>query len=166
MHYNYLKKKQILKVGIEEAWEFFSNPENLSTITPPEMKFSIKSEPATNIYPGQIITYTVSPLLGIPIKWMTEITNVNAPYQFIDNQRIGPYDVWHHQHFFKEVPEGTLMTDLVYYSISPWHLGGIADKLFVRKQLNKIFDFRYQKIEELFNSKTETLVKADIRKTV
>lgn len=165
MHYNTLKKKQILKVGIQEAWEFFSNPQNLATITPKELNFSIKSAPATNIYPGQIITYTVSPIMGIPIKWMTEITQVEEPHHFIDNQRMGPYDVWHHQHFFKEVPEGTLMTDLIYYSISPWKLGAIADKLFVRRQLNKIFDYRYQIIEELLNSKAANSTK-QIKKTV
>lgn len=151
MHSNYLKKKQILKVGIEEAWDFFSNPLNLATITPEDMSFVVTSEPTDHIYQGQIITYKVSPILKIPINWMTEITHVQAPYKFVDNQLIGPYNLWHHQHHFKEVPEGTLMTDLVHYSISPLKLGRIADKLFVRAQLNKIFDYRYQKIEEIFN---------------
>lgn len=155
MHYNQLKRKQILKVGIQEAWDFFSNPKNLAELTPKEMTFEVTSEPAENIYQGQIITYKVSPILKIPINWMTEITHVEAPYKFVDHQLIGPYNIWHHQHHFKEIPEGTLMTDIVYYSISPWKLGGIADSLFVKGQLNKIFDFRYQKVEEIFNNKKE-----------
>jgi len=163
MHYNILKKKQILKVGIEEAWDFFSNPQNLAIITPNELNFNVTSEPSEKVYAGQIITYTVSPMLKIPIKWMTEITNVEPPYKFVDNQLIGPYSLWHHQHHFKAVPEGTLMTDIVYYSISPFKLGRIADALFVRSQLNKIFDFRYQRIEELFNTKSSS---KQIKKTV
>ena len=163
MHQNYLKKKQILKVGIEEAWDFFSNPKNLATITPEDMTFKVTSEPTDAIYQGQIITYKVSPVLKIPINWMTEISHVEAPYKFVDQQLVGPYKVWHHQHHFKEVSEGTLMTDLVYYSISPLFFGRIADHLFVRAQLNKIFDYRYQKIEELFNNKNSA---KQIKKTV
>ena len=165
MHYNYLKKEQILKVGIEEAWDFFSNPQNLAAITPKDLNFTVTSNLPDRVYAGQIITYTVSPILGIPMKWMTEITHVEPPYKFVDNQLLGPYNIWHHQHHFEEVPEGTLMTDLIYYSISPFKLGRLADSMFVRSQLNRIFDFRYQKIEELFNS--NVIASADlIRMTV
>ncbi len=151
MHYNYIRKKQIIKASITEAWDFFSNPNNLAALTPKSMNFLVTSEPIENIYEGQIITYKVSPILGIPMKWVTEITHVKPPFKFIDNQLIGPYKLWHHQHHFKPVPEGTLMTDIVYYSVSPFHLGGITDQLFIRKQLNNIFDYRHEHIEKLFN---------------
>lgn len=154
MHYNSLKTTQVLKVSVEEAWEFFSNPKNLATITPDEMRFLVTSEPEDHIYTGQIITYIVRPLLGIPMKWMTEIQSVEAPHRFVDSQLVGPYTLWHHQHNFEEIDEGTLMTDLVHYSISPWKFGRIADALFVRKQLEKVFDYRFQKVEELFNKKS------------
>ena len=155
MHYNSLERKQLIKVDIEEAWDFFSSPKNLLKITPKEMNFVITSDIPDKAYPGQIITYKVSPILGIPMKWMTEITNVDAPHRFVDNQLVGPYKLWHHQHFFESVSEGTLMTDLVHYSISPWLLGGITDALVVRRQLEKIFDYRYQMVEELFNQKSK-----------
>ncbi len=157
MHYNSLKRKQLIKVSIDEAWEFFSSPKNLTKITPKSMNFVITSEIPEKAYEGQIITYKVSPMLGIPMKWMTEITNVKAPYRFVDNQLIGPYKLWHHQHYFETVPEGTLMTDIVHYSISPFLLGGIADKLFVRRQLEQIFDFRYEQIEKMFNQKEKSV---------
>lgn len=151
MHYNKLERKQFIKVGIEKAWDFFSSPKNLQKITPEKMKFIITCDLPEKAYAGQIITYKVSPLLGIPINWMTEITNVEAPHKFVDNQLIGPYKLWHHQHHFETVPGGTMMTDIVHYSISPFLLGGIADKLFVRRQLEDIFDYRYEQIEQYFN---------------
>ena len=153
MHYNKLERKQLIKVDIEEAWDFFSSPLNLVKITPKEMNFIITCDLPEKAYAGQIITYKVSPILGIPINWMTEITSVQPPYRFVDNQLKGPYKLWHHQHYFEAVPEGTMMTDIVHYSISPWLLGGISDKLFVRKQLEDIFDYRFQQIETLFNKK-------------
>lgn len=156
MHFNVLQRKQLIKASIDETWDFFSSPINLSKITPKAMNFVITSDLPDKAYEGQIITYKVSPILGIPMKWMTEITNVEAPYRFVDNQLVGPYKVWHHQHYFESVPGGTMMTDIVHYSISPWLLGGIADALFVRKQLENIFNYRYEQIELMFNQKEKT----------
>ncbi len=153
MHYNKLIRKQTIPVNIEEAWEFFSSPKNLAQITPDEMDFKITSELPDEMYPGQIITYIVKPLLGIPMKWMTEITHVEKPHRFVDNQIVGPYKLWHHQHHFKDLGNNrTEMTDIVHYSIATWQLGGIADKIFVRQKLEEIFDYRFKKVEEIFNS--------------
>jgi ligand-binding SRPBCC domain-containing protein len=143
-------RKQVLKTNINECWDFFSNPKNLSVITPPEMNFVILTELPEEIYPGLIIQYKVSPLLSIRMDWVTEITQVNKPFFFIDEQRFGPYKFWHHQHIFKEVDGGIEMTDIVHYRI-PF---GIAGKVFgnwlVKKQLNKIFDYRTQKMFDIF----------------
>jgi len=155
MHYNKLIRKQIIPVGIQEAWEFFSNPANLAEITPDKMDFKITSDLPESMYEGAIITYVVKPLLGIPMKWMTEITKIEEPNLFIDCQLVGPYKVWHHQHHFKDLGDQTEMTDIVNYSVSPWPLGNIADKLFVHKQLQAIFDYRTEKIEELFNQQSQ-----------
>ncbi len=143
-------RKQVLKTNIKECWDFFSNPKNLSVITPPEMNFVILTELPEEIYPGLIIQYKVSPLLSIRMSWVTEITQVNKPFFFIDEQRFGPYKFWHHQHIFKEVDGEIEMTDTVHYRI-PF---GIAGKVFgnwlVEKQLNKIFDYRTQKMFDIF----------------
>jgi len=147
-----LKTVQVLPVTLEKAWDFFSSPANLATITPPHMGFNIISKHhGAKMYPGQIIEYTVKPLLGIPLYWMTEITHVEEGKYFVDEQRFGPYSLWHHQHHFREVPGGVEMTDIVHYKIPLWILGDIANALFVRKQLQGIFDYRYKKVEELFS---------------
>ena len=144
-----LKKIQFLPIKIEEAWKFFSSPDNLKKITPPALGFNIISEHTENeMYAGQLIEYTVKPLFGIPLYWMTEITNVERFKYFIDEQRYGPYSFWHHQHHFKEVKGGVEMTDIVHYKIPFWFFGDIANNLFVRKQLKKIFDYREQVVKD------------------
>ena len=146
-----LKTVQFLPVSLEKAWDFFSSPANLATITPSYMGFAIKSKHhGGKMYPGQIIEYTVKPVLGIPLYWMTEITHVAEGRYFIDEQRFGPYSMWHHQHHFREVEGGVEMTDIVHYKIPLGALGDIANALFVRRQLNGIFQYRYQKVEALF----------------
>ncbi|MEI6411331.1 MAG: SRPBCC family protein [Bacteroidota bacterium] len=124
----------------------------MKKITPEKMGFVVHSDPEflTNIYAGQIITYTVKPILGIPLFWMTEITHVEPGKFFVDEQRVGPYALWHHQHHFKEIPGGVEMTDLVHYRIPLGPLGDFAHWLFVRKQLKQIFDFRYETLEQFF----------------
>jgi ligand-binding SRPBCC domain-containing protein len=116
------------------------------------MQFKVTSDPdfRTKIYPGQVITYTVRPVLGIPLFWMTEITHVADKKFFVDEQRMGPYQLWHHQHHFKAVPGGVEMTDLVHYRVPLGILGDFANWLFIRKQLNGIFAFRWQWLEEKF----------------
>ena len=146
-----LHKTQFLPISIEKAWDFFSRPDNLQDITPPTMGFQIKGgKKGQDMYAGQIIEYTVKPVLGIPLYWMTEITHVKDMEYFVDEQRFGPYSLWHHQHHFKAVDNGVQMTDLVHYKIPFWFLGDIANALFVKKQLEAIFDFRFKKAEELF----------------
>jgi ligand-binding SRPBCC domain-containing protein len=104
------------------------------------------------MYPGQVIEYTVKPVLGIPLYWMTEITHVKEGEYFIDEQRYGPYSLWHHQHHFKEISGGVEMTDIVHYKVPFWFLGDIANTLFVKQQLKKIFDYRFKAINNRFGS--------------
>ncbi|MDQ6814322.1 MAG: SRPBCC family protein [Bacteroidota bacterium] len=146
-----LKAVQIIPVTLQQAWEFFSTPANLKDITPAHMGFVITSEHhGQEMYPGQVIEYTVKPVAGIPVYWMTEITHVAAGKYFVDEQRFGPYSLWHHQHHFKEVQGGVEMTDIVHYKIPYWFFGDIANSLFVGSQLKQIFDFRYKAVEKKF----------------
>lgn len=146
-----LKRSIVLPIDIEQAWDFFSSPKNLKVITPAYMGFDITSEGADQkIYPGMIISYKVRPILNIPMEWVTEITQVKDKSHFIDEQRIGPYTLWHHQHFFKEVEGGVECTDLVHYVVPLGPLGDIANALFVRKQLEGIFNYRTEVLEKLF----------------
>lgn len=147
-----LKRTQRLPIPLETAWDFFSSPANLKEITPAYMGFHIQSEAEfiKKMYPGQVITYTVSPLFGIPLFWMTEITHVREGEFFVDEQRVGPYALWHHQHHFKPIPGGVEMTDLVHYRLPLSVLGRLAHAIFVRRQLNTIFDYRYRVLENRF----------------
>lgn len=143
---------QRLPISMEEAWAFFSSPTNLQEITPARMGFHITSDRTRlgRMYPGQIITYIVRPVLGIPMFWMTEITHVREGEYFVDEQRSGPYRIWHHEHHFKAIEGGVEMTDLVHYQLPLGWLGDIAHLLFVRGQLREIFDFRKTVLEKRF----------------
>ena len=146
-----LKKVQLLPAGIDKAWDFFSNPINLQQITPGNMGFRVISKHhGDQLYAGQLIEYTIKPLFGIPLYWMTEITHVENKKYFVDEQRFGPYSLWHHQHHFNKVGAGVEMTDIVHYKIPFWFLGDIANSLLVKQQLNEIFDYRFKKIQEIF----------------
>ena len=146
-----LKRVQFIPVSLSIAWDFFSDPGNLAAITPPGMGFHIlSSHRPQRMYAGQLIEYRVSPVLGIPLYWMTEITHVSEGKYFIDEQRYGPYSLWHHQHHFREVDGGVEMTDIVHYKIPLGLLGRIANRLFVQKKLKVIFDYRFEKVRELF----------------
>ncbi|MEI2737716.1 MAG: SRPBCC family protein [Chitinophagaceae bacterium] len=148
-----IKTVQKIPVSLENAWDFFSNPANLQAITPDNMGFKVISKyHGPVMYAGQIIEYKVRPLLGIPIYWMTEITQVKYHEYFIDEQRFGPYKLWHHQHHFKEIPGGVEMTDIVHYKNPLWFLGKIANILFVKKKIAGIFEYRYKKVEEMFGA--------------
>ena len=147
---DYLIREQFLPMNIDEAWDFFSKPDNLKKITPPYMGFDITSEPADGeMYEGQIITYKVKPLLNIPLNWMTEITNVKKPYYFVDNQKKGPFSIWHHQHHFKEVEGGVIMKDIIYFAAPLGILGLPAEKLIVRKRVEEIFRYRFEVLKEM-----------------
>ena len=145
-----LKREQKLPVTIYEAWDFFSNPSNLLLITPPWLGFVIKSELPEKMYPGMIVTYTVTPFMNIPVNWVSEITHVDKPNLFVDEQRFGPYRMWHHEHLFRETPDGVAITDLVHYALPLGVLGRIAHELFVKRQLNEIFEFRKNYLEKKF----------------
>lgn len=145
-----LERVQKLPVSLQEAWEFFQNPGNLATITPDYMGFDILSEVPKEMYPGLFIHYKVSPLLGIKMNWTTEITHVNAPHYFVDEQRVGPYSIWHHEHHFKEIDGGVEMLDRVSYKIPFGIIGKLAHPLVVKSKLQEIFDYRIQKVEEIF----------------
>jgi ligand-binding SRPBCC domain-containing protein len=146
-----LKTVQKIPIPLNDAWDFFSSPANLKEITPTNLGFNIVSKHhGDKMYAGQIIEYKVSPVLGIPLYWMTEITHVQDKQFFVDEQRFGPYSMWHHQHHFKAVDGGVEMTDIVHYKLPFWFLGDIANTLFVQQQLQSIFDFRWKRVEELF----------------
>lgn len=146
-----IKEVQQMPVSLDEAWSFFSHPRNLAVMTPEYLNLKFTNELFGNeMYPGQVMTYKVKPLLGIPMFWMTEITHVRDREFFVDEQRFGPYALWHHQHHFREIPGGVEMTDLVHYKVPGWVLGDLANTLFIRKKLEEIFSFRRKKVEELF----------------
>jgi ligand-binding SRPBCC domain-containing protein len=145
-----LKTKQIIPTDLETCWDFFSSPKNLKKITPNYMGFEVLLEIPEKMYAGLMIEYEVKPLLGIPMKWITEITHVDELKFFVDEQRKGPYKIWHHEHHFKQVKNGIEMTDIVSYEIPFGILGKIAHPLVVKKKLTEIFDYRFQKVEEIF----------------
>lgn len=146
-----LKRTQLVKTDLKTCWDFFSSPTNLSVITPDYMRFRVLTEQPAVMYEGLMIAYKVSPVLGIPLGWITEITHVEPGKYFVDEQRKGPYKIWHHEHHFEETAEGVLMTDIVSYTLPLGWLGKLAHVLFVRKQLEMIFDYRYRKVEALFD---------------
>ena len=148
-----LEATQELPISLEEAWEFFTSPANLTRITPKHMGFEITSGYHGKTYAGQIITYKVSPLPGIRMSWVTEITHVDPGKYFVDEQRYGPYSMWHHEHIFKPVEGGVLMTDRVSYKIPLGILGHIAQNLFVRRQLKDVFSYRNNVLDQIFPPK-------------
>ena len=152
-----LKSIQRLPISIEKAWKFFSDPKNLKTITPDYMGFITLSGDDRSMFAGQIIQYIVTPVMGIPMKWVTEITHVQEQKYFVDEQRFGPYALWHHKHFFKEIPGGVEMEDIVDYKIPMGILGQMVHPILVQPKLKEIFDYRTQKLIELFGTYTETL---------
>lgn len=143
---------QKMPISLTQAWDFFSSPLNLSKITPKSMDFEITSDytPETKMYEGMIITYKVSPLLGIKMDWMTEITHLKEDHYFIDEQRFGPFKFWHHEHHFESIEGGILMTDKLIYGIPFGVLGRIANSIMVAKQTQEIFNFREKAVEVMF----------------
>jgi ligand-binding SRPBCC domain-containing protein len=148
-----LIKKQIVHTDINTCWEFFSNPANLKVITPDYMGFNVKTETPSEMYEGLIIGYSVSPLLNIPMEWVTEITHVKDKSFFVDEQRVGPYKLWHHEHHFKEIDGGVEMIDIVSYKPPFGVLGKIVHPFLIKPKLEQIFAYRFQKVEDIFNKK-------------
>ena len=147
-----LKRTQFVKTDLETCWNFFSSPKNLKVITPDYMGFDVLIDLPEKMYEGLMIEYTVRPLLGLPMKWITEIKYVHDHKYFVDEQRKGPYKIWHHEHHFKEVEGGVEMTDIVSYELPLGILGRLVHPVLVKNKLEEIFDYRFKKVEELFNS--------------
>jgi ligand-binding SRPBCC domain-containing protein len=143
-------RKQFVKTDLQTCWDFFSSPANLKRITPSYMGFDVKTEVPAQMYEGLIIAYTVKPLLGIPVEWVTEITHVKDKSFFVDEQRKGPYTMWHHEHHFKEVEGGVEMTDIVSYIIPLGFLGKLVEPFLVKPKLEEIFAYRFKIVEEVF----------------
>ena len=143
-------KKQNFPISKVQAWDFLSDPRNLKTITPDYMGFNILSGADRPMYAGQIIQYIVTPVLGIKTKWVTEITHVKEGEYFVDEQRFGPYALWHHKHFIKEIDGGVEMEDIIDYKIPMGVLGQLMHPILVKPKLEEIFNYRTVKLEELF----------------
>lgn len=150
-----IKSEQIIECSLEEAWSFFSSPKNLSRITPSSMDFNIKTDLIDEMYEGMIIKYTVRPLMNIPMTWVTEITHIKENSFFVDEQRIGPYTMWHHEHHFYPCEKGVRMVDIVSYSLPFGFIGKLAHWLFIRKKLEGIFKFREEAVIRIFPLKSE-----------
>lgn len=143
---------QDLPISKDQAWDFLSDPKNLKTITPDYMGFNILSGADRKMFPGQIIQYIVTPVAGIPTKWVTEITHVKEGEYFVDEQRFGPYALWHHKHFIESIPGGVRMEDIVDYKLPFGVLGLLVHPILVKPKLKEIFEYRKQKLIELFGT--------------
>ena len=158
-----LYSRQILPISSKQAWNFLSDPANLKVITPEHMGFNILGGADLTMYPGQLIQYKVSPFLGISTRWVTEITHVLEGSYFVDEQRFGPYALWHHKHFIKAVDEGTEMIDIIDYKLPFGFLGRLFHGPIVKKQLEKIFAYRANKLKALFGSISNSDVELTFR---
>lgn len=147
-----LKTETSIKSDINSLWDFFSSPNNLKDITPKKLNFKIKTEVPEKMYSGLMIGYTVSPILSIPLNWLTEITQLKEKEYFVDEQRIGPYKLWHHEHIFEVKAEMVIMKDIVTYSMPCGILGRLAHWLFIKKEIEKIFGYREKIIAETFKN--------------
>lgn len=145
------KKELKINASLDEVWDFISSPKNLKEITPQYMGFDITTkELKDKMYPGMIISYIVKPLMGLKTAWVTEITHVKEKEYFVDEQRVGPYAIWHHEHFIEPIKNGVLMKDIVSYKPPLGFLGSIANKLVIKKKLNEIFAYRTKAIQQRF----------------
>lgn len=144
------KRTQLVKTDIQTCWDFFSSPKNLKKITPEYMGFDVLLDIPEKMYPGLMIEYTVKPVFSIPMKWITEITHVEPLKFFVDEQRKGPYKIWHHEHHFETVENGVMMTDIVSYELPMGFLGRMVHPFIVEKKLKEIFDYRFKVVEEYF----------------
>ena len=145
-----LHKTQKLPISKGKAWEFLSDPANLKTITPDYMGFDIIDGADRKMYQGQVIQYIVTPVAGIKTKWVTEITHVKDNEFFVDEQRFGPYKLWHHKHFIKEIEGGVEMEDIIHYKIPLGFIGEFLNFLFIKNKLKEIFEYRKNKLIEIF----------------
>jgi ligand-binding SRPBCC domain-containing protein len=152
MKLHLLDRTQKLPISIAEAWDFFSDARNLARITPPWMGFEVVSDLPDRMYAGMIVVYRVRPLLRVPLRWVTEITHVDEPHRFVDEQRFGPYRFWHHEHRFTAIPGGVEVRDRVHYGLPPG--GGPLRRFLVAPRLNQIFDHRRETLVRMFGAWT------------
>jgi ligand-binding SRPBCC domain-containing protein len=147
-----LEFEQNLPIPLAETWDFFTSPLNLAKLTPPKMGFEVTSpyDAKSKVYEGMIITYKITPLFGVKMNWMTEITHVKDQQYFVDEQRFGPYALWHHEHHFTEIKGGVHMKDILNYAIPYSVIGRMANKLLVAKQIKHIFEYRTKAVNEMF----------------
>ncbi|MGJ8656162.1 MAG: SRPBCC family protein [Akkermansiaceae bacterium] len=150
-----LNSEQELPITLDEAWEFFSTPANLEKLTPKNLRFKIITCSHDHMVQGQIISYKIRLMPFVWMNWVTEITQAEDKSHFIDDQRSGPYKIWHHRHTFTETENGVLMQDQVHYLLPFGPIGKIVHTLFVKAQLKRIFHFRTQILEEKFNTKRQ-----------
>jgi len=142
--------KQNLPISLQDAWDFIADPKNLAVITPDSMGFKTISGDDRKMFAGQVIEYTITPLFGLKMSWVTEITHVQEKAFFVDEQRYGPYAFWHHKHFLKEIAGGVEMEDIVHYKLPMGFLGRLVHPFLVKPRLKEIFDYRHKKLVELF----------------
>jgi ligand-binding SRPBCC domain-containing protein len=146
-----IKYTQKLPISLEKSWDFFAEPSNLQVISPQHLRFETMNEEGNcKMFAGQIICHRIRPILHIPLNWVTEITHVDAPYFFVDEQRFGPFRFWHHQHIFKELDHGVEMTDIVYYKMPLGIVGKAIHSIKVKKDLHDIFRYRADSLERIF----------------
>jgi len=146
-------RTQTVSLPLADCWRFFSDPRNLSKITPPALRLHVESELPPEIHPGLMIRYTVSPFLGVPMQWLTEITQVRKPEYFVDEQRVGPYHLWHHEHSFRALNgRETEVHDLVHFVPPLGPLGALINAIIIRRELTRIFDFREEQLRRVSES--------------
>lgn len=150
----YISQSQKLPITLDEAWSFFSNPNNLAKLTPPWMKLTFDNELPKEMYEGMIITQQLRPIFQIRLRWVTEITTVKEKEYFIDEQRIGPYRFWHHEHRFLEIDGGIEIVDCLHYVMPFGILGRLAHRVSVERKIKEVFKYRYERLEEIFGKIT------------
>lgn len=146
-----LRQELCLPISLDESWSFFSEPRNLALITPPSLHLHPFGEVPESMYAGMIVTYQVQPFPGLRSTWVTEITHVEKPVRFIDEQRLGPYRFWHHTHEFMSVPGGVRTVDTVRYALPFDPFSRLALPL-VRQQLTAIFSYRAEALTKRFGT--------------
>ena len=156
MYIHRIERSQVLSISLDTAWNFFSSPGNLHLITPPWLNLKTIGSVSTKMREGMLINYRLTPLYGLRMRWLSEITHVDAPRYFVDEQRLGPYQLWHHEHFFYACESGVRVDDIVYYALKYAMLGDLIHSIWIKKRLQMIFDYRSASLRRLFGTTSET----------
>lgn len=147
-----IERSQVLPISIDTAWQFFSSPGNLPLITPPWLNLKIIGPVSAHMQAGMLIHYHVTPLFGLRMSWLSEITHVDAPRFFVDEQRLGPYRLWHHEHFFHRCDAGVQVDDIVTYALKYASMGTLVHAIWIQKRLQMIFDYRSSALHRRFGT--------------